>query len=270
MNNQKTKPNIYEFLGWHLGDGCISVNNRYSEFTLTGDIKEELQFYEMIIVPTFNRMFKDIMKKKVELKKYQSNGVCGIYIFDKYFVDYLQKEWGLVKGKKLNIGIPALIKTIEQKRSFIRGLFDTDGSIYFCKSNVKTKKESLRGLFHYKPKIKIATISQKLIKDTYGILSSLDIACRIQKPIRQRKQDHTMHSIIIDTKGGTNRFIQDIGFRNVKHITKIKIWKRFGFCPPLTSIKDRIMILENKLNPLEFYDYGNQYSHKKLRDYLDW
>ena len=39
---------------------------------------------------------------------------------------------------------------------------DTDGSIYFCKSNVKTKKESLFRIFHYKPKIKLATISKKL------------------------------------------------------------------------------------------------------------
>lgn len=48
MNKQKildVKDNIIsnqlaEFIGWHLGDGCISITKRYSEFTLTGDLKE--------------------------------------------------------------------------------------------------------------------------------------------------------------------------------------------------------------------------------------
>ena len=34
-----------EFLGWYMGDGCISITNKYYEFAFSGDIKEEFIFY---------------------------------------------------------------------------------------------------------------------------------------------------------------------------------------------------------------------------------
>ena len=69
MNND-----LAEFLGWHLGDGCISVNERYSEYTLTGDITEEYPFYKEVILPSFNKIFRNNLKKNVELKRYNLIG----------------------------------------------------------------------------------------------------------------------------------------------------------------------------------------------------
>ena len=139
---------IAEFLGWHIGDGGISINNKHHQYTLTGDIVEEYPFYKEIIIPSFNRIFRKYLKNTTELKTYKSVGVCGIYVFSKAFVDMLRKDLNIPIGKKTDIQVPKLIKTLSQKRHFLRRLCDTDGSIYFCKSYVKRKGKSLFNKFH--------------------------------------------------------------------------------------------------------------------------
>ena len=95
MNKQKNRImscELAEFLGWHIGDGCISITDRYSEYTLTGDIIEEYTFYENIVLPTFNKLFQNQLNKKVELKKYKSNSVCGIYLRSEEHTSELQSH----------------------------------------------------------------------------------------------------------------------------------------------------------------------------------
>ena len=256
---------LAEFLGWYVGDGCLSVNSRYSEFTLTGDIVEEYPFYENVIIPTFNNIFKKTLKKSAILKKYKSVGVCGIYVFDKSFVSFLQKEFKLKSGKKLDISIPSIIKTEEQKKSFLRGLFDTDGSIFFCKSNFKTKKYSFYNHFHYKPKIKLGTISKNLIKQVYDMLTELDFSPRYYKPRKQRENENVMYDVVLDINKDTERWIKEIGFKNMKHLSKIHVWEKFGFVPPKTTLSERIKMLNGDIDPLSFYkDYKNVSSNKNI------
>lgn len=266
--NSNSRPDLAEFLGWHVGDGCISINKRYSEYALAGDISEEYPFYKNIITPAFNSIFKHRLKKQVVLKKYESVGVCGIYVFDKDFVSNLQKEYGLISGKKINIQIPRILKTINQKKQFLRGLFDTDGSIYFCKSNVKTKKDSVYTVFHYKPKIKLATISKRLINQVYKMLSDLGFTPRLYSPRKQKKNENFMYPVVLDTKKDTKKWIQEIGFRSAKHLTKIEVWNKFGFCPPYTKLQERTMILKGKLNPLSFYPQYKDLSLKYVKNRL--
>ena len=78
MNNK-----IAEFIGWHLGDGCISTKGNRFQYSLTGDRVEERSFYENVIIPTFNEIFEDNLRKPINLRSYKSIGVCGIYLSDK-------------------------------------------------------------------------------------------------------------------------------------------------------------------------------------------
>ena len=105
--------------------------------------------------------------------------------------------------------------------------------------------------------MKLATISPVLIEEVYTMLTNLGFHPRIQKPIKQRKNEYAMHSVIMDSKKDILKWIQNIGFRNLKHATKAKIWEKFGFCPPNTTLKQRLDILENRLNPLQFYPDSN-------------
>jgi hypothetical protein len=243
---------IAEFLGWHLGDGCISVKGGRYQFTLTGDLIEEYAFYKEVIVPTFNKIFNNYLKNKAILRSYPSVGVCGIYITNKDFVNYLQNELKLMAGKKLHIQLPKF-ENKEQMKSFLRGLFDTDGSIYFCRSNFKPKNPSLYNIFHYKPKIKLATISKELILGVYEMLQSLDFSPRLYSPRKQRNNEHMMYAVVLDKAVDVKRWINEIGFQSVKHSSKIAIWKKYGFVPPKTTLLERFKILNKQINPLEYY-----------------
>ncbi len=247
MNNK-----IAEFLGWYFGDGCLSTKGGRNQFFITGDLTEELQFYQEVIVPTFNQIFNNEIQRKAQLRKYPSIGVCGIYVFDKKFVQHLIKTFQLKPGKKLFVTIPHF-ETIEEKKYFVRGLFDTDGSIYFSRSHFKTKKPTFCNTFHYKPTIKLATISQNLIDYVYLTLKEMDFSPRLYTPRRQREHENIMYSVVLDLKNDVSRWIEEIGFLNHKHNTKIEVWKKFNFCPPYTTIKDRIKILKGEVDPNSDY-----------------
>ena len=79
-----TDPDIAEILGMCLGDGCISLNKRYSEFALSGDIVEEKHYYDDWVMPLLNKkLFSPILHKNLIAKAYPKVGVYGILNFDK-------------------------------------------------------------------------------------------------------------------------------------------------------------------------------------------
>lgn len=259
---------LAEFLGWQLGDGCISIKGARYQFFLTGDLVEEYTFYKDIIVPAFNKLFNDKLKSSVILRTYPSVGVCGIYINNKEFVNYLQNELKLMAGKKIHVQVPKF-ENMDQMKSFLRGLFDTDGSIYFCRSNSKTKRPSLYNTLHYKPKIKLATISKELITGVYEMLGHLGFSPRMYNPRKQRSNEHMMYAVVLDKTVDVKRWIEEIGFRSIKHSSKIAIWKKYGFVPPKTTLQERLNVLEEKINPLNYYpNLSTDYSLEFISSYF--
>lgn len=265
-SNLGTTNEICEFLGWHMGDGCISINGRYSEYALTGDITEEYPFYKSVIVPSFNQLFSKHLKEPVGIRRYKSTGVCGIYLFDKKFVKLLQKKFKLLHGKKLHMRIPPVVQTDFEKKCFLRGLFDTDGSVYFCKSSGNPRKNSLYCYIHHKPKIKIGTISRTFMFQVFDMLVSLGFSPRWCKPYKHKKNEHTMYSLVLDTITDTKKWFEQIGFRNQKHLTKVSVWMKYGFCPPYTTLKQRLKILNGNLDPLTFYPQYPDLSRNQIHE----
>jgi len=50
--------------------------------------------------------------------------------------------------------------------------------------------------------------------------------------------------------------IEEIGFKNHKHKTKVEIWNRFGYYPPNTTLKARDAILKGELDPSIYYSFN--------------
>ena len=59
------------------------------------------------------------------------------------------------------------------------------------------------------------------------------------------------NEIYISGKENLKKWMKFIGFSNEKHLTKYLIWKKFGFCPPNTTLKQRLLILNDKMNILK-------------------
>lgn len=124
MNNEKI--NLAYIIGVAMGDGNLSnPNGRAVRLRITCDLK-----YPRLIEKMQLAIQKLLPKNKVSIVKCKSN-CCNISCYSNKWEDLL--GWKAKNGSKYkqNISIPDWIKK-NKKYSIacIRGLFETDGSIY--------------------------------------------------------------------------------------------------------------------------------------------
>ena len=131
----KIDEELAELLGIHIGDGCISETKRYSEYYLGGDLIEEKEYHDNWVGPLFNKkIMNPLFGKDVTYKEHPKVGIYGFHIFNKDLVNFF-KNLGIKAGSKINCGIPkSITKDKVLLKRFLRGLFDTDGSLYFNKN----------------------------------------------------------------------------------------------------------------------------------------
>lgn len=237
----KIDGDLAEILGIHTGDGCISVNERYSMYYLGGDINEEKEYHDKWVAPLFNKkiMFP-LYKKKVRYKEYSKVGVYGFYIFNKKIVAFFNKL-GVKSGRKINIGIPKEVRiNLKFAKRFLRGLFDTDGNIYF------DKNRSAKVRINNQPVIKIGTVSEKLANQVFVLLKKIGFHPGKKKPYKGKRDKNVVYTILIYRRKDIEKFIREVGFKNPKHYTKWSVYKKFGLCPTHTTLKGRRDMLKQK------------------------
>jgi len=117
---------LAELIGILAGDGHISLK-KY-EVSVSGHLKLDKEFIKFYVCNLFKKIFGIAPKIKI----YVPNNNIRCVINSKKLVEYLTKKFKLPKGKKKGkLHIPLLIKKdIKLLNHYIRGLFDTDGSIY--------------------------------------------------------------------------------------------------------------------------------------------
>ncbi|MAG45560.1 MAG: hypothetical protein CMH63_02180 [Nanoarchaeota archaeon] len=230
---------LAEIMGIHIGDGCISENERYSEYYLGGDLKEEKLYHDGWVAPLFNRIVMlPLFNKKVEYKEHPKVGVYGFYIFNKELVDFFKRQ-GAPSGSKLKVTIPFwILKNEDYSKRFLRGLFDTDGTIYF------DKNRSCKNPINNRPDIKLASVSEKLIKQVYDILKKFGLNPMMKKPYKGKKDKNRVYAVRIYRKLDIEYFIKEIEFKNPKHYTKWLVFKKVGYCLPKTTLNQRLDFLE--------------------------
>jgi len=237
----KIDGDLAEIIGIHIGDGCISVNKRYREYYLGGDLREEKKYHDEWVAPLFNKkIMLPLFKQKVRYKEYPKTGIYGFYIFDEKIVNFF-KKLGIPLGTKINIKIPKIIlENNNLSVRFLRGLFDTDGNLYF------DKNRSAKNQRNNRPTIKLGTVSKKLAGQVFNLLIRLGLHPRMKRPYQGKKDKNKVYTVLIYRKKDIEFFINKIGFKNSKHYTKWLIYKKLGYCPPRTSLKEREEILSNK------------------------
>jgi hypothetical protein len=241
----KISESFAEIIGMTLGDGCISVTKRYCEFALLGDRNEEREYYENYVIPLLNKeLFVPLLNKQLFGKEYKKSGVFGVYCFRKEVVDKFL-EAGLKSGSKLHAQIPeSILKDQKLTYAFLRGIFDTDGSLYFNK-NYSTKIENR---IHNRPRLKLEITSLSIIKQVFEVLKLEGYSPYLKPPYKGKRDTNPLQAIILQKKKDVERFLIEIGLRSIKHLTKWAIYQKCGFCPPKTTIKERKAILENHQN----------------------
>ena len=237
-------PELAEICGIHAGDGYFRVRERgKGEVDISGHL-EEKGYYDNHVIPLFNKIFNlDIKGKSF------SRGSYG-------FVSYRNE----IRDALINLGFPkgAKSKTVKVPQqileshdfkiygAFLRGLFDTDGNLYFKKSYVGTNHFNKNHNFY--PIIHLTTISKFLAEDIIKILHEMEILFNYYMYDPKKKNENRVYLVTINGIRGLDRWMESVGMKNPVKLTRYLIWKKFGFCPPNTTLKQREDILNGKLD----------------------
>lgn len=231
---------LSEICGLHAGDGYLRNDGKRIELDLSGSL-EEKEYYDTYVIPLFSRYFNI----EISGKCFPSRNTYGFVIRDKDIVKFMHML-GFPYGKKTQ-GVYAPKFIFSSKRNmvaFLRGMFDSDGCISFEKKH--------KNVYYY-PKISIPTCSLDLFRDMCQILGILNIKFYIQ--IYHPKKDNwsTKYIIWIVGKERVNVWFETIGSKNSVKMIRYLLWKKYGFCSPRTTLKQRKQILKGKIDPKIYY-----------------
>ena len=139
----------------------------------------------------------------------------SVTILSKYLFILLLKRFKIPLGKKCySVMIPE--EVLEDKEKFIRtvrGIFDTDGCVFFDKRK-SYKTPYVRIVLQLSNKI--------LIKQIVSFLNSLGINNRYHEVIRKNKHKNDAYCIQINGVKNVKDYLNQIGFSNSRHGNKIK------------------------------------------------
>lgn len=193
-------PNLCELIGSIIGDGNI-YDKIPSYVEITGHPKNDLQYFESFLLPTIKNELNYDAKIKIRY------GAIRIRINNKNFVKFL-KYIGIPSGKgkfeKVRVPQPIIGKSVEHTKACIRGIFDTDGSVYFDKRKIY-RKPYIR--------IELHMSNKELLTQISGLLTKMNI---------ESKLPENKTTLYINGKDNVNNYLKRIGFRNSRHSERIK------------------------------------------------
>ena len=194
---------LAEFFGIMMGDGGMA--EYHLAITLNSDDDRE---YGLFV----SKLIKKLFNVEPRIYKRKNALAIDLVIHRIELVDFLT-SLGLKRGNKLKQGLdmPQWIKTnAEYRSSCLRGLMDTDGSVFQHSYRSRNKKYSY-------VKISFKSSSLKLLKTARQTLNKVGIRSRIAKG---------NNDLRIESIESVKKYIELIGTNNLKHKRKLnKLWR---------------------------------------------
>lgn len=244
-------PDLAEICGIHAGDGYMRCRNGNNfELDISGNIDEK-EYYDNHVVPLFERTFGI----KIKTQFFQPRNTYGFCISEKEVCETLH-SFGFPYGKKtLTVEVPKQIlesKNLEIIYRFIRGVFDTDGTISFRKRGGSGYSEihKKRHTYSY---LKLS-ICSKSLRDGIGLLL---MQTGFQFAFSQKKEKgkwNISYSLTLEGDQNLILWMQNIRFKNPVKENRFLIWKKYGFNPPYITLGQQKDILSGKTNPHDYYE----------------
>jgi intein/homing endonuclease len=188
---------IAELVGAILGDGNI-YGKRPSYVEVCGNPVADVNYFQNVLIPIVTSNLERTPKLTTRSRD------TRFRINYKRFVDWLV-EIGIPTGEgRGKIGIPTFITSNrELLRRCVRGVFDTDGTVYF------DRRHAYRRPY---PRVELHMTNFKLLKQVELFLNETGINCTL------------LRKGSIETAGveSLNRFLRCVGFANERHTNRIK------------------------------------------------
>ncbi|MHB8155079.1 MAG: LAGLIDADG family homing endonuclease [Candidatus Omnitrophota bacterium] len=191
---------LAKFIGIMLGDG--SIRSKY-QLTVSFNYKTDRQFAEHVAW-----LVKHLFSVGHIIAKRKSSLGADIVVSSTRVIDFLLKQ-GLKAGNKVKnqVDIPAWVKgNMEFQKACLRGLVDTDGSLYCHRYKVNNK------WYRYQ-KLDFTSCSKPLLRSAYAIFSNLGIKSSLKG----------VH-ITVSAKAEVNKYLAIVGSSNEKFLNR---WMKF-------------------------------------------
>jgi intein/homing endonuclease len=211
---------------------------------ISGSLSEDKAYYEDFI----NKIFFNLFNTNFKICS-QRNDELIARLYSKAIAQYFNKL-GVKSGKKVdNNCIPRFIfnSDDEVKKSFIRGVFDTEGSMTFKKDYFGK---------HSKPIITMKMKSRVFVEQMRDLLEYFGFSVIFYPTSYLDKRSNRIskgYKIELAGKKNLAKYTKLIDFRNPRHLTKVEIWKKYGFYPPRLNYKQRKDVLSGTLNIKSVY-----------------
>ena len=179
---------LAEFFGIMLGDGHITSGQIWIYVNTTTDKK---------YVPYVKDLLGSLFKISVGCYHRKNDNMVDLFISSVDLMRYLNKKGLFVTNKVSDqVKVPSWIFDKDSyKKSFLRGFFDTDGSIYKLKFGVQ---------------MSFCNRSFPLLQSVREILWDLGY----------RSSHISSDKVYLTRKSDLHRYIQEIGFGNSKHFKR--------------------------------------------------
>ena len=219
------KDTLGEACGIFAGDGGMYETQRSIVLEVRGR-KDELNYYSNYVRPIFEK----ILPRKLKLIKrsYSQGYVIGILVCGKeavrIFHTFLEFPIG---NKSNNLRIPRLVfNNHEYWKAYVRGVFDTSGSVYLRKTGERYRNpvvEISSHSLHY-------SVQDKSHTEWYGAFASLysrysakgDEQPRTKSPRFSRKNSKSLFTSLLHPSSLTRRFSQGLNKSEVcTHIAPV-------------------------------------------------
>lgn len=191
---------LANFIGIMLGDG--GIRSKY-QLSITYNSKTDKEFAVYI-----GKLVKRLFGIEHSVLRREHHLGADVIVSSAKVVSFLLKQ-GLVLGDKIEqqVDIPKWVRRNKDfQKACVRGLFDTDGSLYCHRYRVSHK-------WYEYLKLDFTSCSNPLLQSVYKILSDLKIKSSL-KGVR----------IVISAQSDVNRYLAIIGSSNQKFVDR---WKRF-------------------------------------------
>lgn len=210
-------PELAELTGILIGDGCLSkyyanYDKRWRhEIAFTGN-NDEFDYYQSFVQPTFKKYFGT--KGRLFIR---SDNSTRFHILSKVAFDFFS-DLGIPIGEKSHsVFMPRRI--MSDKELFLpclRGVWDTDGSIYQrypnqCKNHPRHYSD-LRSMH-------LGMSSRAIIEDVKECLARLSI--NSSQITKDNRGNSGTFRLFISDQTEIAKYIETVGFRNSHHLNRL-------------------------------------------------
>ncbi len=210
----KITQDLCEIAGAVMGDGNLWTDGSRYRIEMTGDSSNDKDYF-LYLRRKMHHLF-DKEPYPIRVRHFNGHNWITLRLQPESAFNNLT-ELGIPhgSGKARKIMIP---KTIMEKgwkysKWTVRGLWDTDGTVFFSKKTYSTRSY---------PTLELTTMSEKLAMQLEELLNSKGFRAHTRGDATTKNR----YRVAIYGKPMLIKWMNEIGFSNKKHLAKFKAYKR--------------------------------------------